>query len=132
MRSRRRRDGWNSLLEDLAALQVTWEGKMANLIQVGRGLRAHGVVFGIETGRRAIAESSPVHLNALLIGWEKIAKIKAKGPAAESIRGIDFGIRLVVRRVRRYLNRLAPAKPPRSAHGGKASPGQKHGPRSQA
>ena len=72
MRLRRGRDDWNHLLEDLTALQRTWEGNMADLVELGRGSWAHGVVFGIETGLRSIAErkeSSLVQLNALLDEW---------------------------------------------------------------
>jgi len=135
MRLRRGRDEWNQLLKDLETLQRTWQGKMANLAELGRGARAHGVVFGIETGRRSISErkaSSLTQLNALLDEWESIGKLKASGPAAEAIEGIDFGIRLVIRHVRRYLNRLARPKPPTSADGGHAPPRYGRSPHSQA
>lgn len=129
------RDDWNDLLEDLATLQRTWEGRTAHLVELGRGLRAYGVVFGIETGRRSVAErkaSSLAQLNSLLDEWENIASLKASGPAAESIEGIDFGIRLVIKRVRRYLNRPARPKPPTWAENGKAPSGHKRRPRAQS
>src|SRR6266478_3194610 len=111
---RRGKDDWNHLLADLQALQRMWKRKTAKRVETGRGLWAHGVVFGIETGRRTIAERkarSRGQLNALLDEWESIANRKPGGPAAESIAGIDFGIRLVVSRVRRYLSRLPRPKP---------------------
>jgi len=135
MRSRQGRDDWNHLMEDLETLQRTWEGKTASLVQLGRGLWAHGVVFGIETGRNSMAEqkaSSVGKLNALLNGWETIANLKVSGPAAESIQGIDFGIHLVIRRVDQYLNRMAQPKPPTKDDGGKAPLGYKRGPRAQS
>jgi hypothetical protein len=109
--------GWNDLLDDLEKLQTKWEAKMPDLVERGRAMWLHGVVFGIEIGRRRMAEeeaSSLTALDALLDEWESIGKLKANGPAAESIKGIDFGIRLVISPVRRYLNRLARPKPPAS------------------
>ena len=115
MGSQRGRTQWNALVEDLWRLQRKWEAKKANLVERGRSLRAHGIVFGIETGRRRLAEekaSSLSELEALLAEWESIGNLKASGAAAESIKGIDFGIRVVVGRLRRYLKRVARAKPP--------------------
>jgi hypothetical protein len=122
MRLQRGGADWNQLLEDLEKLQRTWEARAAKVVEPDLRLRAHGVVLGIETGRRSIAElkpSSPAKLNALLNLWEGIANRKASGPAVESIEGIDFGIHLVVSRVRRNLNRLVRPKPPTSEGRGK-------------
>jgi hypothetical protein len=112
----------NHLLADLGALQLIWKVKTAKLAPPGRGSWMHGVVFGIETGRRSIEEqkeSSIAQLEQLLGKWERIVNLKRNGHAAKSIKGIDFGIRLVVRRVRLHLKRRA-HKRPKSADGGKA------------
>lgn len=122
MRLRRGTYNRSHLLVDLEALRLTWKAKTAKLAQPGRESWLRGVVFGIETGRRSIEEhneSSIARLEQLLGKWERIVDLKRSGPAAESLKGIDFGIRLVVRRVRRHLKRRV-HKPPKSADGGKA------------
>jgi hypothetical protein len=115
MRSQKGRTDRNFLSEDLEKLQRKWDAKTAKLADRGRGLWAHGVVFGIETGLRRLAEGkagSPTELNAVLDEWKGVGKRKATGPAAASIKGIDFGVRLVIGQVRRYLKRLARQKQP--------------------
>jgi hypothetical protein len=115
MRLQRGKTDWNSLLDDLGELQRKWEAKKDDLETRGGGLWMHGVALGIETGRWRIVDekaSSANELEALLAEWESIANHKAAGPAAQCIKGVDFGIGLVITQVRRYLKRVARAKPP--------------------
>jgi hypothetical protein len=101
---------WNleSILEDLHNLQDKWELKVDRLEGRGHRLWVRGVLFGIEMGRNRIAEyrmSSPADVNLLLDEWERRSRnrLREVSEVTESIRGIDFGIRLVIRRVRKYL-----------------------------
>lgn len=105
-------------------LQRKWELKIPSLTQQGREPWARSVHFAIESARNRIAEvcaDSPTELNVLLDKWEQLSKRVKGGTEGESIRGIDFGIRLVVQRVRRCLNRQPQRKPPTSANGNHAS-----------
>ena len=112
MKSRMGHADLNRLLKDLMILQWQWERKVTEL-GGQREFRARGVLFGIETARRRIAEvaSSPAELLALLDEWKRIGTRVATGPAAASVQGIDSGIRLVTKRVQRYLKQLPPRKP---------------------
>ncbi len=111
------------VLEDLCKLQKSWERKLPYFTQHGQGPCASSVLFAIEIARYRIAEDCTgrlIELNTLLDEWEQIVNREEVSTAVESIRGLDFGIRLVVRRVRRCLSRLARRKPPTSADSGKA------------
>lgn len=113
-------------------LQRKWERKIPALEQEGREPWARSVQFAIEIARNRIDEvcaDSPMKMNALLNKWEHVSKRVRGGTEGESIRGIDFGIRLVVQRVRRCLNRQPQRKPPTSANGNHASLGHKGGKR---
>src|SRR4051812_14130330 len=99
-------DDRHALLRRLRKLQMRWERRMIYLTQQGRGLWARGVLFGIETARHRIAEDrtrSLASLNPILEQWEYIGAEDNASSAAESTKGIDFGISLVIRRVRRYM-----------------------------
>jgi hypothetical protein len=83
------------------------------------------VLFAIEIARRKIEEDcsgSLLKLNALLKEWEHVGKVEEVSTAPESIKGLDFGIRLVVWRVRRSLLRSVQQKAPASGNGSKAAP----------
>jgi len=71
------------------------------------------VVFGIEIARHRIAEdcSSLAELHPLLEQWERIRAEEELSSQTESNKGVDLGIRLVIRRVRRYLGQPARRKP---------------------
>jgi hypothetical protein len=104
------------LLRELEKLHEEWGGQRQLMVR-GQGMWLPGVHFGIEIGRQKIAEeiaSSRMDLHALLRKWKRIRTRERIGPAAEALKGIDFGIRLVIRCVRRYLKRPAQRKPPRS------------------
>lgn len=124
---------FNRLLGDLAKLQRRWERKLTNPEQHGPGTWALGVLFGIETGRARIAEDnrrSLAELNALLSEWEGIRAHAEGSLVKETIRGLDYGIRLVIRRSRRFLNpgldeNPARPKPPPTADSGKVRSGPK-------
>src|SRR5258707_1089782 len=93
------------LLEDLRELQTRCERKVDPIQQGCHGLWARGVLFGVEIGRNRIAEyrmRSLGELKALSDDWERISRLKEVSSVAASTRGIDFGIRLVIVRVRRY------------------------------
>ena len=115
-------------LDDLTKLQSRWERKLTNLEQHGRGMWARGVLFGVEIGRARIAEDNPrslAELRALLSEWEGIRARIGSSRIDETIRGFDFGIRLVIGRVRRFLStgldeNPARPKPPTLADSGKA------------
>lgn len=112
------------VLDDLCKLQKQWEGKIPDYTQLGKGPWASGVLFAIEIARQRIEEDcagSLIKLNTLLAEWERIASGEEVGTAAaaESISGLDFGIRLVIDRVRGCLDRTPPRKPPMSDDGGK-------------
>jgi hypothetical protein len=104
---------FDRLLSDLARLQNRWERKLIMPQQHGRKIWALGVLFGIEIGRARITEANrkPLgELKALLSEWERIkshteATIGGASLDKETIQGLDFGIRLVIRRVHRSLNR---------------------------
>jgi hypothetical protein len=127
---------FNRLLSDLAKLQSRWERRLTDAEQHGRGKWALGVLFGIETGRARIAGDNPrslAELNALLNEWEGIRARAEASLVKETSRGLDFGIRLVIGRVRRFLNsdredNPARPKPPTSANSGKARSGNKRRP----
>ena len=131
---------FNRLVNDLAKLQSRWERKLTNPGKRRQEMWARGVLFGIETGRATVGEDnrrSVAELNALLIQWEGIRTHAEANLVEETIRGLDFGIRLVIGRVRRSLSaRLdenpARPKPPTSADSRKARSGQKHRPDSRA
>ncbi len=104
----------NDLLRELRKLQTRWERGIAYLTHHGRGPWACGVLFGIETARHRIAEdcvSSLAALDPLLEEWERISANEEVSSSTESTKGVDFGIRLVIRRVRRYLHQPARRKP---------------------
>jgi hypothetical protein len=119
MQLRSGRTDWDHLLGDLKKLQRESEVEAAKVVELGRRRRALGVAFGIKIGYISLARlkaRSPAKLKALSDKWESVpANLKASGPAAESIEGIDFGIRQVISRVRRYLNQLPQPKPPTAA-----------------
>ena len=125
------------IVEELARLYEEWEAK-TQFKERGDGMWLPGVLFGIEEGRRRVAEEIPSSgaLNRLLGEWKLVRKQKKTGPATESLKGIDFGIRLVIGCVRSYLNQLHETsvrpKPPASANNGKARFGHKRRPHSQA
>jgi hypothetical protein len=109
-------------------LQRKWQRKIPSLTQQGREPWVRSVHFAIEIARNRIEEvcaDSPMELSVLLDKWEQLSKRVKGGTESESIRGIDFGIRLVVQHVRRCLNRLPQRKPPTSANGNHASLGHK-------
>src|SRR5206468_7921671 len=97
---------FDRLLSDLAELQSRWERKLTNPEKHGRRIWALGVLFGIGTGRARITEGtrkSLGELNDLLSEWEGIrahaeATLVGASLAKETIRGLDFGIRLVTGR----------------------------------
>jgi hypothetical protein len=111
------------ILTAIDELQRKWERKIPSFTKQGREPWARSVHFAIESARNRIEEvcaDSPMELNVLLDKWEQFTK-RVKGRVkGESIRGIDFGIRLVVQRVRRCLNRQPQRKPPTSANGNHA------------
>ena len=131
---------FDRLVSDLGRLQSKWESKVADAEQHRRRIWALGVLFGIETGRATIGDDnrrSLAELNALLNEWEGISARTEANLVRETIRGLDFGIRLVIERVRRFLNlRLdensARPKPPRTADSGKVRSGHKRSPSSRA
>jgi hypothetical protein len=105
------------LLEDLRNLHEKWGRKVNRLQHRGYRLWVHGVLFGIDMGRNRIAEyrtRSPGELNLLLDEWERRSRnrLREVSSVTASTRGIDFGIRLVIGRVRRYLQRSAPPEFP--------------------
>ena len=98
------------LRQDLSKLQRKWQRKIPYLTKHGRGVWANCVLFGIETAQHRIADDGVMslrELKALLEAWERISHQEADGHAVEAAKGVDFGIRLVVSRIRRYLDRLA-------------------------
>lgn len=106
---------WYFLLEDLRRLQNRWERNGERLRQQGQPVWSSGVLFGIETGRQRIAEcrsALPAELNSLLEAWERIGHLEETGSINAFTRGMDFGIRLVIGRVRRYLQMPASPKFP--------------------
>ena len=110
----------SQVLEAIDELQRKWQGKLPCLAKQGREPWARSVLFAIEIAGNRIAEecaSSPMELSALLDEWELIRNRVEDGTAGESIRGIDFGIRLVIWRVRRCLSRRPQRKPPKSVNG---------------
>lgn len=113
----------SDVLETIDTLHKKWERKIPYLAEQGRGPWASSVLFAIEIARNRIAEEcagSPTELNRLLDEWEQLSSRVDGGTVGESLTGIDFGISLVVRRVRRYVNRLPQRKPPTSANGNQA------------
>jgi hypothetical protein len=128
------------LLSDLAELQRRCERKFTTPKEHGREMWARGVLFGIETGRARIVENggrSLDELQALLSDWEGIRAHAETSPEEQSLRGLDFGIRLVIGRVRSFLSaglEETPArpKPPTSADTGEARSGHKRRPTSGA
>ena len=101
---------WNfdNILDDLGDLHEKWERKVNRFEVRGYRLWVRGVLFGIEVGQNRIAEyrmRSPQDLDLLLVQWERRSRnrLREASGVTESTRGIDFGIRLVVRRARRYL-----------------------------
>jgi hypothetical protein len=89
------------VLDDLCKLQKNWERKIPDYAQQGKGPWASGVLFAIEIALQRIeedCEGSLIKLNTLLAQWERIASGEEVGTAAaaESISGLDFGIRLVI------------------------------------
>jgi hypothetical protein len=104
----------SDLLRELRKLQTRWECRIADLTHCGRGPWACGVLFGIEIARHRIAEdctSSLAALNPLLEQWERISAEEELSSQTEPAKGVDFGIRLLIRRVRRYLGQPARRKP---------------------
>jgi hypothetical protein len=104
---------FNRLRNDLTKLQRKWERKLVNPAKRSRDIFTRGVLFGIETGRATIMENSRnslPELNTLLLGWEQIGAQPAATLVGESLRGIDFGIRLVIRCVRRCLDERSSRK----------------------
>ena len=105
----------SDLLRELRKLQTRWERRIADLTHRGRGPWACGVLFGIEIARHRIAEdctSSMAALNPLLEQWERISAEEELSSQTESTKGVDLGIRLAIRRVRRYLGQPTRRKPP--------------------
>ena len=104
---------FDHLQRDLAELQSRWERKLTSPGQHKLRIWALGVLFGIETGRAKIKEGnwkSLGELDTLLVEWEGIrahadATLVGARLAKVTIRGLDFGIRLVIGRVRCSLNR---------------------------
>jgi hypothetical protein len=106
----------SDLLRELRKLQTRWEGRIASLSHRGRGPWACGVLLGIEIARHRIAEectSSLAALNPLLEQWDRISAEGEFSSRTESTKGVDLGIRLAIRRVRRYLEPPARRKPAR-------------------
>jgi hypothetical protein len=111
------------VLRNLRKLQKKWERKLPYLTQHGHGPWASSVLFAIETARHRIAEECPrslVELNALLKEWEIITKEEEISTAPQSVKGLDFGMRLVVRRIRRCLLRSVQQDSSTSTNGGQA------------
>ena len=73
---------------------------------------------------------SVTRLNARLAMWESIGRRKVTSSAEESIKGLDFGIGLVIGRIRRCLQ--AQPKPPTSAESSTTRPAHSRKPGSQA
>src|SRR5262252_2943766 len=101
------------ILEDLRNLHEKWERNVDRLQRRGYRLWVRGVLFGIETGRNRITEyrmRSAAELHLLLSEWERRSRSRLRevNSATASTRGIDFGVRLVIARVRKYLQRSAP------------------------
>jgi hypothetical protein len=114
----------SQVLEAVGKLRREWERKIPSFARQGREPWAMSTLFAIEIAWHRIKEEcagSPMELNALIDQWEQLSSRREGGTAGESIRGIDFGIRLVVRRVRQCLNRPPQRKPPTSANGSHAS-----------
>jgi hypothetical protein len=114
----------SQVLEAVGKLQRKWESKIPYFARQGREPFVMSVLFAIEIAGHRITEvcaGSPMELNAVIDQWEQLSNRRERGTAGESIRGIDFGIRLVVRRVRQCLSRPPQRKPPTSANGSHAS-----------
>ena len=114
----------NHLLEDLESLHIEWKAK-SQFEEGGQGLWLAAVIFGIEIGHARIAEEaarSNIDVDRLIARWKHIRKSRPKGPASESLKGVDYGISLVMGCVRRHLNPELPPhpKPPASADGRKS------------
>ena len=127
-----------NISKELEKLQLRWEAK-TQFKELHGGMWLPAVLFGIEVGRRRIAEEDPADITALdelTSGWYEIMGLEPTGPAKEALKGIDFGIRLVRACVQRYLRQLQEKsvrpKPPASANNGKTRLGHKRGPRPQA
>ena len=103
----------HDVLTELGKLQARWERRISSLTQEGRGPWACGVLFGIETARHKIAEdcsSSLTALNPLLEEWARIGAKEELSSSTESTKGVDFGIRLVIRLVRQYFHQQSRRK----------------------
>ena len=130
-------------LNDLEKLQGRWLRKLANADKDGWGMWARGVLFGIEIGRVRIAEyngRSLAELDVLFSEWEKIGTHHEASLVEQTIRGLDFGIRLVIGRVRHFGNagfegpnkNTGRPEPPASAKTSKRRSGHKRKPSSRA
>jgi hypothetical protein len=106
---------WNfdGLLKDLRDLHEKCDRRICRLDETGYRLWARGVLFGIEMGQNRISEyrmRSPAELTLLLNHWEWRTRkhLREATSVTDSTRGIDFGIHLVITRVRKYLRQSFP------------------------
>lgn len=107
------------VLEEIAKLQKRWTLRVSAMTQQGRGSWANGVLFGIEIARNRIADDRPKSLSDwdhLLAQWE-IVRQRTQDGTGPAVKGIDFGIGLVIQRIENTVRRKAERKHPGSTNG---------------
>jgi len=94
-------EDWILLFRELRRLHNNWK----------RGIRhsdspwVRGVLMAIETGRNRLKDGPRfrIRLARLVQQWNKIGVRKKLQTVSDSMKGIDYGVRLVADRAHRYL-----------------------------